>query len=117
MGNGGCNDVFAYMSDELGYGLIVYDWKQNKSWRLSHGFFFPDPLLGDYNIGGLNYQWHDEGIFGLALSPIANDGFRTLFFHPLSSNREFAVSTRILRDEALSEDSYHEFQVKDATFN
>ncbi|XP_043267831.1 protein yellow-like [Venturia canescens] len=110
MGNGGCDDVFAYLSDELGYGLIVYDWKENKSWRLSHGFFFPDPLLGDYNIGGLNYQWPDEGIFGMALSPIANDGFRTLFFHPLSSNREFAVSTRILRDENLSANSYHEFQ-------
>lgn len=73
----------------------------------------PDPLAGDYNIGGLNFQWGEEGIFGMSLSPIAADGFRTLFFHPLSSRREFAVSTRILRDEALSQDSYHEFQVRD----
>lgn len=71
----------------------------------------PDPLAGDYNIAGLNFQWGEEGIFGMSLSPIALDGYRTLFFHPLSSNREFAISTRILRNEELAKDSYHEFQV------
>lgn len=71
----------------------------------------PDPLAGDYNIGGLNFQWGTEGIFGMSLSPILADGYRTLFFHPLSSYREFAVSTRILRDQQLSQNSYHEFQV------
>ncbi|OXU27142.1 hypothetical protein TSAR_003267 [Trichomalopsis sarcophagae] len=111
LGKGGCDDAFAYMSDELGYGLIVYSWQLNKSWRLYHSYFMPDPLAGDYNIGGLNFQWGEEGIFGMSLSPIALDGFRTLFFHPLSSNREFAVSTRILRDESRAEDSWHDFQV------
>ncbi|OAD55981.1 Protein yellow [Eufriesea mexicana] len=111
LGKGGCDDAFAYMSDELGYGLIVYSWEQNKSWRLTHSYFMPDPLAGDYNIGGLNFQWGEEGIFGMSLSPIASNGFRTLFFHPLSSRREFAVSTKILRDETLSQNSYHEFQV------
>ncbi|XP_012254015.2 protein yellow [Athalia rosae] len=110
LGKGGCDDAFAYMSDELGYGLIVYSWKDHTSWRLTHSYFMPDPLAGDYNIGGLNFQWGDEGIFGMSLSPIAADGYRTLFFHPLSSNREFAVSTRILRSSKLSEDSYHEFK-------
>nr|ADD51174.1 yellow-like protein [Apis mellifera] len=111
LGKGGCNDAFAYMSDELGYGLIVYSWEQNRSWRITHSYFMPDPLAGDYNIGGLNFQWGEEGIFGMSLSPIAVNGYRTLFFHPLSSRREFAVSTRILRDENLSQNSYHEFQI------
>ncbi|KAG7207330.1 hypothetical protein KM043_008997 [Ampulex compressa] len=111
LGKGGCDDAFAYMSDELGYGLIVYSWQQNKSWRISHSFFMPDPLAGDYNIAGMNFQWGEEGIFGMSLSPIALDGYRILFFHPLSSNREFAVSTKILRNENLSQNSYHEFQV------
>ncbi|KAL2734000.1 protein yellow [Vespula squamosa] len=110
LGKGGCDDAFAYMSDELGYGLIVYSWEQNKSWRITHSYFMPDPLAGDYNIAGLNFQWGEEGIFGMSLSPIALDGYRTLFFHPLSSNREFAISTRILRNEELAKDSYHEFQ-------
>ncbi|XP_015517295.2 protein yellow [Neodiprion lecontei] len=111
LGKGGCNDAYAYMSDELGYGLIVYSWSDHKSWRLTHSYFMPDPLTGDFNIGGLNFQWGEEGIFGMSLSPLGVDGYRTLFFHPLSSNREFAVSTRILRDEKLAEDSYHEFDV------
>ncbi|XP_011290952.2 LOW QUALITY PROTEIN: protein yellow [Musca domestica] len=105
-----CDDAFAYFSDELGYGLIAYSWEQNKSWRFSgHSYFFPDPLRGDYNIAGLNFQWGEEGIFGMALSPIRSDGYRTMYFSPLASHRQFAVSTRILRDETRVEDSYHDF--------
>lgn len=109
-----CDDAYAYFSDELGYGLIAYSWELNKSWRFSaHSYFFPDPLRGDYNIAGLNFQWGEEGIFGLALSPIRSDGYRTLYFSPLASHRQFAVSTRVLRDETRTEDSYHEFVALD----
>lgn len=105
-----CDDAYAYMSDELGYGLIAYSWESNESWRFSaHSFFFPDPLRGDYNIAGLNFQWGEEGIFGMALSPLRSDGYRTLFFSPLASHRQFAVSTRILRDKTRVEDSFHDF--------
>lgn len=106
-----CEDTFAYFSDELGYGLISYSWALNKSWRFSHGYFQPDPLLGDYNIGGLNFQWFAEGIFGITTSPIGSDGYRTLYFSPLTSNTEFAVSTKILRNESKVDESYNEFRV------
>lgn len=104
-----CEDAFAYFSDELGYGLVAYSWEQNRSWRFDHSFFFPDPLRGDFNVGGLNFQWGEEGIFGMALSPLQPDGFRTLYFSPLASHREFSVSTNILRDETRVEESYHDF--------
>lgn len=104
-----CEDAYAYFSDELGYGLISYSWEQNKSWRFAHSFFFPDPLRGDFNIAGLNFQWGEEGIFGTSLSPIQNDGFRILYFSPLASHREFSVSTRILRDSTRLEESFHDF--------
>lgn len=86
-----------------------YSWEQNRSWRFEHSYFYPDPLRGDFNIGGLNFQWGEEGIFGMALSPTRSDGYRTLYFSPLASHREFSVSTRILRDESRTEDSYHDF--------
>ncbi|KAL4714435.1 hypothetical protein ACJJTC_017730 [Scirpophaga incertulas] len=106
-----CDDAFAYFSDELGYGLIAYSWEQNKSWRFSHSYFMPDPLVGDFNIAGLNFQWGAEGIFGITLSPIGLDGYRTLYFTPLSSHTEFSVSTRILRDESKVSGSYKDFKV------
>lgn len=93
----------------MGYGLISYSWEQNKSWRFAHSYFFPDPLRGDFNIAGLNFQWGEEGIFGITLSQIQNDGYRTLYFSPLASHREFSVSTRILRDSTRLEESYHDF--------
>ncbi|XP_065157296.1 protein yellow-like [Atheta coriaria] len=104
-----CEDTFAYMSDELGYGLIAYSWEQNKSWRFAHSFFMPDPLKGDFNIGGLNFQWGEEGIFGMSLTRIQQDGYRLMHFSPLASDREFQVSTRILRDSTKVESSYHDF--------
>lgn len=65
-----------------------------------------------YDFTGINFQWGEEGVFGITVSPITEDGFRLLFFHPLASNREFAVSTKILRDPNLtSEEIYHDFVV------
>ncbi|CAH0560780.1 unnamed protein product [Brassicogethes aeneus] len=104
-----CDDAYAYFSDELGYGLIVYSWKDNKSWRFQHSFFYPDPLRGDFTIDGLNFQWFEEGIFGMSLTPRHPDGSRTMYFSPLASHREFAVSTNILRNESRVEDSYKDF--------
>lgn len=71
----------------------------------------PDPLKGDFNIGGLNFQWGEEGIFGITLSAIQPDGFRYLFFGPLASEREFAVSTKILRNSTKVDESYNDFIV------
>lgn len=47
----------------------------------------------------------------MALSPQKADGYRTMYFSPLASHREFAVSTKILRDEAKAEEGagYHDF--------
>lgn len=104
-----CDDTFMYASDELGYGLIVYDWLKDDSWRIERGFFLPDPLAGDFNVGGINFQWDLEGIFGMALSPVQRNGFKTLFFHALASNREFSVSTEVLRNKEKKDENYHDF--------
>jgi len=104
-----CDDTFVYASDELGYGLIVYSLIENDSWRFEHGFFRPDPLRGDFNIAGLNFQWDAEGIFGMALSPPLPEGDRLLFFHPLASHREFAVSTAVIKNKENVENSYQLF--------
>lgn len=104
-----CDDAHAYFSDELGYGLIVYSLKENRSWRFMHSFFMPDPLRGDFNIDGLNFQWGEEGIFGMSLSPPKNNGHRLLYFSPLASHREFVVSTRVLKNSSKVDDSYHNF--------
>ncbi|KAI5703636.1 hypothetical protein M8J75_014285 [Diaphorina citri] len=106
-----CEDTFLYASDELAYGLLSYSWEENTSWRASHGFFFPDPLLGEFNIGGLTFHWFPEGIFGIALTPPEADGFKNLLFHPIASHSEFAVSTRVLRNKTLAEsaDSYNAY--------
>ncbi|KAI5740865.1 hypothetical protein M8J76_007995 [Diaphorina citri] len=103
-----CEDTFLYASDQLAYGLLSYSWERNTSWRARHGFFFPDPLLGEFNVGGVEFQWFGEGIFGITLTPPGPDGFKTLLFHSIASHSEFAVSTRILRNKTLAEsgDSY-----------
>ncbi|XP_075231424.1 protein yellow-like isoform X2 [Lycorma delicatula] len=108
--NNDCNNAFAYAADVFRYGLLVYSWRENKSWRINHPHFYPDPLVCRYDLDGIVFRWTD-GIFGLALSPInSKTGDRTLYFHPLSSYREFSVSTAILRNETrtkLERDSYN----------
>lgn len=105
-----CDDAFAYIPDLGGYGLVVYSFATNTSWRVKHHYFNFDPLAGNFHVGGQNFQWTD-GVFGVALSPVKDDGFRTLYFHPLSSTREFSVSTHIVQNASIASDSYYEYKV------
>lgn len=101
-------DSYAYLGDLGGPGLVVYSWKDKESWVVKHNFFNFDPLAGDMAVGGVSFQWSD-GLFGLALAPpLANSSGQggvmggvgsayTLYFHPMNSFHEFAVSTRALR--------------------
>lgn len=104
-----CEDTFAYMSDELAYGLISYSWEKNAAWRFRHGFFFPDPLNGNFTIDGLSFNWDEEGIFGLSLTPRYGNEERFLYFSALASDREFAVSTNVLRNSSKVGNSYNDF--------
>nr|XP_034188550.1 protein yellow-like isoform X2 [Osmia lignaria] len=102
--NEDCNSAVAYASDVFRYGLLVYDFFKDSSFRFQHHYFYPDPLASKYELHGVKFQWTD-GIFGIALSPVDIHNDRTLFFHPMSSFREFAVSTSILRDKKTVEDN------------
>ncbi|KAF4525512.1 hypothetical protein B566_EDAN014898 [Ephemera danica] len=97
-------DAFAYMGDVWRFGLVVYNLKLNSSHRIEHEYFYPDPMAAKFTVNGLSFRWPD-GIFGLALSPPSRfTDERTLFFHPMASFREFAVSTNILRNSSAEKD-------------
>jgi hypothetical protein len=97
-------DAFAYMSDVWRFGLVVYSLKSNSSWRVEHEFFYPDPMATKFNVNGLQFRWPD-GLFGLALSPPSRfSSEKTLYFHPMASFREFAVSTDVLRNATAMQD-------------
>lgn len=86
-----CNNAYAYVPDLGGYGVVVYSFKDNKSWRAKHNFYHFDPLNGDFNVGGVNFQWTD-GVFGMALGKQSNEGylfpssstFSLHYYHPYS---------------------------------
>lgn len=46
-----CDNSFAYSADLGVPGLVVYSWKSESSWRVTHHYFHPDPLAGNYSIG------------------------------------------------------------------
>ncbi|XP_026667542.1 uncharacterized protein LOC108622777 [Ceratina calcarata] len=104
-----CEDSYAYLGDLAGPGLVVYSWKSDKSWLVKHHFFESDPKFSDFNVSGIAFHWTD-GLFGMSLQP-TNDGYSTMYFHPLSSNMEYSVSTKLLRDpeRATSKDNVNEF--------
>ncbi|XP_014204221.1 protein yellow-like isoform X2 [Copidosoma floridanum] len=107
-----CDDAHAYLSDLGGFGLVVYSWAQNNSWRFHHNYFHFDPLNGDFNVTGINFHWTD-GVFGLAVSPKRPDGSKTLYFHALSAIREFSVPTSVLKNESLaSAENYYLFRME-----
>ncbi|CAH0719375.1 unnamed protein product, partial [Brenthis ino] len=105
-----CSDLYAYIADTWRFGLLVFRESDESFWRFSHHFFYPDPFASNYTLHGLNFQWTD-GIFGLALSPSENYNERILFFHSMSSYREFYVKTSVLRDASRVNNSATEFKI------
>lgn len=105
-----CSDLHAYIADTWRFGLLVFRESDESFWRFSHHFFYPDPMASNYTLHGLNFQWTD-GIFGLALSPVDKYEQRTLYFHSMSSYREFYVDTSVLRDSFRVNSSANEFKL------
>lgn len=94
-----CKDTFAYIADVTGFALIVYDFRNSRSWRINNNLFYPYPPYGTFNIKGDTFDLMD-GILGLALGPIQN-GDRILYFHSLASRVESWVPTSVIRNYTL----------------
>lgn len=112
--SGHCNDAYAYLPDLANYRLHVYSFRQNRLWSFKHNHFSFDPIRGDFDVAGVQYQWTD-GIFSVTLANHEHDGYRRAYFHAMASVSEFAVSTKVLQNETLSTRSNHgkDFKVND----
>ncbi|XP_063618525.1 protein yellow [Cydia splendana] len=86
-----CDNIFAYISDTVAPGIIVYDGHRDNAWRVTHASMYPDPDMGEYDINGERFTLMD-GIVGLAHSPAQG----LLYYQPLATDRLFSVSTAVL---------------------
>mgnify|MGYP002715720242 CR=1 FL=1 len=59
----GCSDTFVYVSDTMGYSLLVLDLKRNKSWKITKNSMYPYPPHGMFNTNGIEFELMD-GILG-----------------------------------------------------
>ncbi|XP_026470892.1 major royal jelly protein 1-like [Ctenocephalides felis] len=120
--NGKCSNTFVYIGDVTGQGLVVFDLKNERSWRINNKLFYPNPEWGTFTIQGESFDLMD-GIVGMALTPqqakdtrfIQNlfnhgNGYngnkhrgepRTLYFHALASNAENMVTTDVLLNSTM----------------
>ncbi len=106
-----CDSAYAYLADANNYELIIYNMRNRDFHRISHNYFHFDPLGGDLDADGIHYQTH-HGVFSLAMSPIGRDDHRILYFSPLASTMQFAVSTRVLQNKTMDPlRSFYEFKV------
>lgn len=96
-----CMNAFAFVANAGANKphLLVYSLKKNESWAVEHNFFSLEPLAGNFSVLGINYQTSD-GLYGLTLTEKQSNGYPDLYFHALTSYREFKVSTGVLRDPA-----------------
>ncbi|XP_016911098.1 protein yellow-like [Apis cerana] len=87
-----CDDMFLYISDTTGPGIIVFDGATDRSWRILHASMYPHPDFSTYRIGSDMFELFD-GVIGLAFS--ARLG--TLYYQPLATDRLFSVPTTALQ--------------------
>ncbi|CAG9584628.1 unnamed protein product [Danaus chrysippus] len=99
-----CADTFVYVADVSGFGLLVVDVARDRSWRVTHRYFFPYPSHGSFTIDGESFDLMD-GVLGMALSPYMPGADRFLYFHSLASTTENVVRTSVLRNDSFIHDS------------
>lgn len=104
-----CRDLHLYIADARRFGLIVFRAADASFWRFNHYTFYPEPLLSNYTLHGVNYQWTD-GIFGMSLGKF-HQGDRPLYYHSMSSALEFVVSTSVIRDPSRVDNAEGEFKL------
>ncbi|XP_072931763.1 uncharacterized protein [Epargyreus clarus] len=104
-----CRDLHVYIADAWRFGLIVFRHSDAAFWRFSHYTFYPEPLLSNYTLHGLNYQWSD-GLFGMSLGKL-HLGDRPLYYHSMSSSLEFFVNTSVIRDPKRVDNAVSEFKL------
>ncbi|GAB0100423.1 protein yellow [Sergentomyia squamirostris] len=121
-----CDDAMVYMADVTSFGLVVYDLRRNRSWRVQNKLAYPHPKYGTFTIKGDSFDLMD-GILGLAISPkmtrnqrggyglfypsypyenqnsVLPPTDRFLFFHALASATENAVPLSILNNASIWE--------------
>lgn len=74
---GRCQNTMVYIADVTGFGVVVYDARANRSWRVQNKLFYPNPCYGTHTIAGETFDLMD-GIFGLALTPATSRGMYLL---------------------------------------
>ncbi|CAH2037581.1 unnamed protein product, partial [Iphiclides podalirius] len=104
-----CRDLHVYIADAWRFGLIVFRNSDAAFWRFSHYTFYPEPLLSNYTLHGVNYQWSD-GLFGMSLGKLQH-GDRPLYYHAMSSSLEFVVNTSVIRDPNRVDNAVSEFKL------
>nr|XP_049695806.1 L-dopachrome tautomerase yellow-f2 [Helicoverpa armigera] len=104
--NGDCSDAYAFISDVVTYGVIVFSLKQRDSWRHQHNYFHFNPTAGNLRVAGQSFTWND-GVFSIALGNEGPDGCRTAFFHPMVSSQEFAVSACELESREANQTAFN----------
>lgn len=104
-----CIDLHVYIADAWRFGLIVFRYQDSSFWRFSHYSFYPEPLLSNYTLHGVNYQWTD-GLFGMSLGK-SHLGDRLLYYHSMSSSLEFVVKTSVIRDPSRVNNAVSEFEL------
>ncbi|KAK7602175.1 hypothetical protein V9T40_009616 [Parthenolecanium corni] len=111
-----CSKTHVYVPDLRANAIFVYSIELNRIWRVEHHYFHFDPLSGDYLVGDTTFQWTD-GVIGVSLSRPRPDGYRLLYFTPMSSSRLYSVSTKVLQDYTVDWSAwnntalFHQFQV------
>ncbi|CAH0564440.1 unnamed protein product [Brassicogethes aeneus] len=112
-----CRDTFVYAADCQANALVVYDYNNGNSWRVTDKTFYPYPDYGTYNILGHSFDLMD-GILGMDLEPL-NRGDRKLFYQAMSSptlnwvyTSDLKNQSRFASDSGSSPQIFHTYRAR-----
>ncbi|XP_017485109.1 PREDICTED: major royal jelly protein 3-like, partial [Rhagoletis zephyria] len=98
--HGRCQSTFVYMADSNGFGIVVYDVQNGKSWRIENKYTYPDPDFSTHTIAGESFELL-EGTIGLTVTPRELGVERWLYLHSFSNDALVAIPLDVVNNSTF----------------
>lgn len=102
LGRSGNKTRYAYMSDTLGYKLVVYDYEQDTSYAYIHPNMKADEKYMNITISNMTLTGIITGINGIAMSP----DFRYLYYSSVAGIGLYQIETSVVTQNAGNDDAF-----------
>lgn len=106
-----CDDYHVYIPNSKDNRMIVFSSEKQEHWQFEHPSMAPVLKEMPFTVQDETYQVA-AGIYSLTLGPRDAEGFRDVFYTPVTGTGQYKVSTQLLREKGAAPNFFNPKAIK-----